>query len=207
MTGQSQRSSHVHDEFPEESHGDARYSLQPTFALELSGDWDTGGMLEFLASGRPIQHLKFSPAKWALLAILFDAAINSQWTRWTDAFVSTKQIVKELRRFKVLATPTPEKVHKLVHQVRELLLHARLQMQAGATSQTAKEWAMRFLESGGRTGYRIALPPQNLSLAIRGDGHSTGEEKGKADGRSNEFTRLNQCDIDSDDDFLHTKPR
>ncbi len=152
-------------------HADPFPLFDPTISLTLRGDWQTGGILEFLGCGKPLKFMQLAPVPWALLAVLFRAAIEAKHTHWSDAYVATRQLADWLGDNDVVTDPCQQRVYQLVSTIRSKLAASDARRLVGHGQLSGSEWAALMLENMGRVGYRIGLPPSQLRLVIRHDEH------------------------------------
>jgi len=182
-------------------------SLDPAFVMVLSGEWATGGVLEFFLDGQRIEYIKLAPSAWAVVASLFLAAIHSQGTHWLRALVPTQHLVKQLTEHNLAAYPTAQTIYKHVNAIRSKLALSKVRKLTGNAHLSEKQWADLLLENGGRLGYRIGLPPSQLRMFIgdeqqtpaspAGGGQETKEER---EGSLDEWSPPGGPDIDMDSD-------
>lgn len=139
-------------------------------SLVLTGDWRTGGLLELLVDGEVRESYEFAAAPWSVLANLSLAAIRSQSSHWFDSFVSTAKLETSLDQHRVLALVVPEKIYKLINQIRSKLAISDVLRRWGGGKSGVRS-ADCLIRSRKGCGYRIALPPKSLTLRIDGTLH------------------------------------
>jgi len=146
--------------------------------LQLVGSWKFGGLLEILLGGESLTQLHFSACKWAVLALLFRQAIHSSSFHWFYANITAREIAECLEERQLVPVGVPERVHQLVHQIRSKLAASGIHKSTRDAELSGEQWARDLLQTSEGSGYRIALPPVNLTLFIAGKVYRVFPEQG-----------------------------
>lgn len=157
-------------------------------SIILTGQWQSGGVMEISVAAAPVAAIEFSAPLWSTVALLMIAAIHSQTTHWPNAFITSEDLAKALESKNHLVDATPSDVHRLINKIRAAIARSVPPELAGKNSNARKEWAHILLASRRSIGYRIAVPPKNLTVNIgqtvfgTNAPRSGGDQEGQSDG-------------------------
>jgi hypothetical protein len=137
--------------------------------MDLRGDWHKGGWLYLFFAGAFLGEIYLSAPRWSVIAKLFLKAIES--TDKSDSYVETQMLIRlleqlELKELKGVITVVT--IYRLVLAIRRLIAKSSASERTTDASPSSKPFEDRLLQSVRKQGYRIGLPPENLSAVIGG---------------------------------------
>lgn len=135
-------------------------------SIILTGQWQSGGVMEILVGGAPVAAIDFSAALWSTVALLMLAAIRAQATHWPNAFITSGDLAKALEAKNHLVDATPSDVHRLINKIRDAIARSVPSELAGKSMVDRRKWASILLASKRSIGYRFAVPSKNLTVYI-----------------------------------------
>lgn len=147
------------------------YPVNRALHLRLIGDWDASGALEFLWEHADPVVLGLTRGKFSPMCILMMRAIDSRASNWFTAYTPTAYLVEQLRRHTELLNPDRDSIYRLIWNLRKRLADAHAVVEAQAPEKlelTSDEWTHLIVESHPQFGYRLGVPPENLSLVLGG---------------------------------------
>ncbi len=147
------------------------YLLDTQFEFCISGRWSKGGLLEIYYDGQFVEHVKLARVGWALLTTLARQAKSSHEGSQLRAFMTADEILDDLRKRKVLQSADPERVVRLIFELRKKLDRAKARKFQKAWHQGPRDWGKRVIETH-QLGYRLSLDPKNIHIEMLGPGSS-----------------------------------
>lgn len=153
------------------------YKLDPEFEFWISGRWAHGGLAEIYHDGYSAGGIKLPRVRWGVFAALAQQAIRAASP--VRAFMTASEILSVLRRHKVLQTRDPERVVRLIHELRNGLNKSRAGKFQTAWDGEQRNWGKRVIEKN-QLGYRLSLPPDRIHLDFLGPDPSEPPEPGSS---------------------------
>lgn len=139
------------------------YLLDPEFEFWISGRWTNGGLVEIYHDGYSAGGLRLPRVRWAVFATLAQQAAQAQ--SQTHAFMTAEEMLAVLRRRNVLQTRDPNRVVRLVHELRNDLNEAKAKKFQKTWGNEQRKWGKRAIETN-QLGYRLSLQPENIHVEI-----------------------------------------
>ncbi|MBX7168106.1 MAG: hypothetical protein K1X74_17355 [Pirellulales bacterium] len=144
--------------------GGFAYRVDPRLHLTAQGRPTGEGSVQFHDDGGPIKEFAPSPTQFALLVLLIEAAQRAAATgRPADAFVPAKVLAQQVLKRLGRGEGSRLNVHKQIYKLRQRLTEAEL---AAYVRNPAERFGWALIERHPNLGYRLSLPPENLTLLL-----------------------------------------
>lgn len=141
------------------------YRVSSEYRLRATGRWRDGGILEITDPNGRVITVDVPAPEFSLVALLIQAGQRST-DEWAYAFRTRQALLRDLKRHGVvvggLHQPLSRTVFNLRQRFNKLVL---LGMESVEGDRLGKAW----IEHHRRLGYRVSLPPENLSLVFLED--------------------------------------
>lgn len=147
------------------------YLLDPEFEFWISGRWSKGGLVEIFYDDHSVGFLRLPRVRWAVFTTLAQQAMQAQSP--IHAFMTADEILAVLRRGKVLLTSDPDRVVRLIYELRNDLDEAKARKFQKVWDGEQGKWGKRVIETH-QLGYRLSIPPENIHVEILGTGPDAG---------------------------------
>lgn len=142
------------------------FRIDPRFGLHVTGQFETGGVLEFRFENRTVDVWPAPAREWGIAALLTGAGQQSQSQGWFTAFKTVKKLAGLLSHPTRLGLVRGDEVVRLVYDLRLILGRTLARKLHPPPIPSTAHWGLRLLETHPTLGYRISLPPQNLKLTL-----------------------------------------